>query len=367
MIKRCKYIFLTILIISLFVPSMAYEDPGFDQDASKGTNNRGQAGYLFLLRPTNARQMALQESDKSGCNSAMMMFDNVAEIIELDGLSLAYTRQQLYDSLLMMNNFAITNKLSKRFAIGVTIRQMNSEEMKVTTLNDPDGESGLTYTYQDLAIGAGFAYRPTTRFSIGAKLKLISESIHTAQSTSFGFDVSTLYRLDFLNSKLSAGLENYGPESDFSGSGLWNLTDLTPENQDVEDTTDVNRKTQLLVDEFPLPTKIHVGFSSEIIGEKGFNVKDSVGRLSATLLKTNDQFESFSFGFEYKYQGLNRLELVGRAGAKYHQESDYNTGMGIGFGLNYEMQNDSNLNISYAYSPHEDLDSSHLMTIGFLF
>jgi len=361
-----KKILLSLTVVMIAVLPLIAQTT-FDENASKGTNNRGQAGFLFLKLPSTARQVALMESAMSGEDSAMSMFVNISEIADLSDYGFAYTNQYLYDGLLSLNILAFTAKVSERMALGFSLKSLQSEEMRVTTVGDPEGARGITYTFSDMALSAGFGYRVSKRFSIGANVKFVSEQIHRVSASTVLFDVATLYRVNYMNIKIAATMENFGAETRFGGSDLWRSADLTDDEMttNTSEITDINRRLNLVTNEFPAVIKIGLSVSGDVIGNGGLMQNDdNKVTVSCGLIKTNDQFESISTGLEYAYVGVKDMAFMLRGSVKQFREEDYDMKYAFGGGIYYAMSESMNLKLDYAYQPHDDLDQSHIFTVG---
>ncbi len=362
--KLNKLIILLVICVVISPLIMA------ETTSADGTNNRAQSGFIFLRLPVTARQVALEDSALTGEDGAMSAFVNISEIADLEGISLGYSNQNYYEGLFQMNNFALTAKVSERIGLAFSARSLTSQEMEVRTMADPEGESGLTYRFKDMAIGLGFGYRITKRFSIGSKVKFVNESIRNTTATTFLIDIATTYRLNYKNMRIIANFENFGPEGAFEGQQLWDTVDPTDDenSEDPVDNTDIPLDYMLRTKEFPAPAKIAIGLKGDLVGENAFfTSRDNLLVMSTSVIKTKDQFENFNFGLEYKYTGMDNFELIGRVGTKQHREEDYDAEYAFGAGVKYMMSETSSINLDYSYTNHEWLDQSHMMTIGFNF
>ena len=343
-----------ILIIACFATLSYAVD--FDPAGQKDTDNRGMSGFSFLKLPATAKQAALGEAVYSNDITAAAMFGNVSEIADIDGTSMYYTNMALYDGLFDLSNFAISTKVSERIALGVMAQYLSTDPIEITTLDAPDG-TGVEYEYHDMAIGAGMGYRVTKRFSIGMKVKYVEEKIYNTAAATMLFDVSTLYRLQFSNIKIAAILENFGADTKFNGNDLWLLTDTTT-GDDIPSTTDPDRAVEMNTKEFGAPIKIVVALSGDFMGADSAllsDLDDHVGTLYTSIYKTNDQKESFNFGMEYKYIGLDGFEFALRGGYIVYQEEDWTNRYSAGAGIVANVSDSYAMVFDYAYKTHEDL------------
>jgi hypothetical protein len=361
--KKLSIIFLLIACMASFALAV-----DVDTSAQADTNNRGMSGFTFLKLPATARQAALGEAIYSNDISASAMFGNISEIADIEGTSMYYTNIMLYDNLFQVSNFALTTKISERMALGVMAQYLSTDPIEITTLDDPDG-TDIEYNYHDMALGVGMGYRVTRRFSIGMKAKYVEEKIYNTSATAFLFDVSTLYRLQYSNIKIAAILENYGTDTKFSGNDLWRQVDTTT-GSGIPDQTDPKLPVELNTKEFGAPVKIVVGVSGDFLGSNSAflnDMDDHVGTLYASMYKTNDQKESFHLGMEYQFIGLEGFQFALRGGYIMYQEEDWENRFSAGAGLVAHMSDTYALVIDYAYKTHEDLDESHVFSVGFNF
>ncbi len=343
-----------------------------DENAQQGTDNRGQAGFSFLKMAPTAKNIATAEAMVSGFDSAESMFYNFSETSEVEGISMFYANQSMYDNLLTLNTMALAFKISERFGLGFSVRHLtNTEDIEVTTIADPDGND-TSYSFQDLAIGAGLSYRATKRFSFGIKLKILSEIIHHVDSTAFVADVSSLYRLDFANSEITAMIENYGPDASFDGSGLRKIVDLTDDasadDEDIHINQDINRVVSLKTKEFAPPLRITLGYRFDIYGDNAIFEGSDAHKLTMLLKmdKSNNSFEAYSFGLTYRYN-FSSFDVYASTGLKTYTESDYDSLYGVGAGVVFKASEGTKIGFDYAYKTHEDLDDTNVFSLVFNF
>jgi len=70
---------------------------------------------------------------------------------------------------------------------------------------------------------------------------------------------------------------------------------------------------------------------------------------------------------EYKYIGLDNFQFALRGGYVMYQEEDWENRFSAGAGLMTRMSDTYALVIDYAYKTHDDLDASHVFSVGFNF
>jgi len=75
-------------------------------------------------------------------------------------------------------NFAgFTTPLNKMSTIGVGLVNLNSGDIELTTIDQPQG-TGENYTNSNLLAGVSYARRLTDRFILGVTVKYIEEKLY---------------------------------------------------------------------------------------------------------------------------------------------------------------------------------------------
>lgn len=354
--KKC----LAVLLAVAFIAGVASAQIGPQRE----TDNRGMSGFAFLKMPVSARSVALCESSYSNDMNASAIFANISELSDINSASLFYSNQRVWDNLITLNSFAVGVKVSERIAIGAFVRALSTDPIGITTLESPEG-TGIDYEVTDTEMGVAFSARVTKRFSIGLKVKGVSEKIAQTSASTVLFDVATLYRITFSNIRISTVFENYGPDARYDGNDLWWKGDLTTGTTDLPSQTDPNRSANLTTKEFSAPTSITVAVKADIIGENTMvPVEGNVLSLHTAMIKSNDSFENGSFGLEYMYTGLKSFEFALRGGMQMYREKDWDTTYAFGGGIKYAASEDYSFGIDYAYRSHDQLDQSHFFSIN---
>jgi len=64
-------------------------------------------------------------------------------------------------------------------------------DMTVTTVDDPEGELGLTFKAYSYAVGFSYARYLIDQFSIGANVKYVNETIWNSKASAVAIDIGT--------------------------------------------------------------------------------------------------------------------------------------------------------------------------------
>lgn len=328
-----------ILIVSLCgliqLPSTANAQGNFTKT--------GSAGAQFLKIGVGARYLAMGEAAVASSGDAFSLYWNPAALGEIEGnqLALAHTNWVL-DITLNYAAYARRVEGLGVWAIGITALSVPEQEMTTVLLQDG---TGLFYDASSYAITAGFARELTNKFTFGASIKYISESIANESASGFGIDLGTILHTGLRSLRMGMNISNMGGDMRFSGP---NLTDQV---QNGNNTTDV----QIVVEESTLPLIFRVGVAYDL--EFSPTQKLTV----ATELKhPNDNVQQGSLGLEYGFN--DRLFL--RSGYKINYDEEALT---FGAGLQTPFGQESNLNIDYAWVDLGRLNATHRFSLSISF
>ncbi|NTV53475.1 MAG: PorV/PorQ family protein, partial [Candidatus Firestonebacteria bacterium] len=95
---------------------------------------------------------------------------------------------------------------------GVSLVYLNAGELLRSEEGDtPDSPARGTFSANNLALSAAYAYPYDAQLSLGAAVKLFSETIDSQVAVGWGADLSFLYRLPWPAWKLGGVVQNLGP------------------------------------------------------------------------------------------------------------------------------------------------------------
>ena len=287
-------------------------------------NRSGTVTGQFLKLSTGARAVAMggaQVAVASGVNS---MAYNPAGIMAVGNYGFGATYTQLYAEIQHSYIGAVKN-IPGLGAVGVSVVILTTDDMLVTTPAFPEG-TGEKFKASDYAIGISFARQVTDQFRVGVNAKLIKSYLYNAEvgTSSFAFDIGTLYDIPVLKSHIGVSLTNLG-----------------------KDLTFVNET-------YSLPTALRFGVLVDL-------VKDEMNEVVTTLqiTRVNDADEQYNLGGEYVFNGMVAL----RAGWKFAYDQEDITG-GFGVKLNSLGVNST---LDYAYNNFKFLPGTHTITFEVMF
>lgn len=228
-----------------------------------------------------------------------------------------------------------------------SVTSLNSGEIDVRTVEQPLG-TGDRYTAEDLAIGVGYGIRLTDRFTVGAQVNYIEETIWHSSMRTWTVNLGTLYEVTSLGLNIGASLANFGTEAAFGGRDLRIQYDNDPDRYGDNSALPAEQYTE----DYPVPVLFRVGVT--VPRELGENSRMLFAMDAA---HPNDNSESVSLGAEW----LFRNTVSFRGGYQDLFQEDSETGLTFGVGLQGN-RNDGGFSCDYAWADHGRLESVHRVT-----
>ena len=234
--------------------------------------------------------------------------------------------------------------------------------IEVTTVDNLN--TGEYFTASDLAFGVTYARRFTDKFTFGATVKALQERIWDMGATDVAFDFGVHYNTGFRNLRLAMAINNFGPDTRFSGKELqfdydpsdwtwpWNRTPLAGE---------------LLTEDFPLPVVFRFGLAYDILDNHGATSKPRL-TAAADLVHNNDVNEKVDVGLEFA-----ALDFTLRGGYIINTDQSYAsdlgeaTGLSAGVGITVHPFGKAQFGVDYAYRDLGRLGMSHLLNLNVRF
>jgi opacity protein-like surface antigen len=304
----------------------------------------GTTAAPFLTIGIGARAIGMGGSFVSIANDATAMFWNPS------GLSLLQSREVVFihTNWIADINFqyaGIVTPISGFGTIGVNVTYINLiDEMERTTELEPEG-TGETFSANSYAIGLAYARGLTDRFSIGANVKYIRETIFNSVAEGFAIDIGTIFVTPFNGLRLGTSISNFGTKMQMKGKDLAVQKDIDPNSAGNNETVLASLQT----DEFDLPLLLRVGISYDV-----FRSERNFLTVSVDALHPNDNIENVNLGAEYTFNKIFSL----RGGYKSLTPGKINgsskdiaseEGFTLGAGLKYKIFGNTEIKIDYAY------------------
>jgi len=239
-------------------------------------------------------------------------------------------------------------------ALGAGITYVDYGQMEVTTIENPYG-TGEFFTASDLSLGLSYARNLTDRFSIGATLKYISQSIYNENAAGFAFDIGTLYITRFHDMQLGISINNFGSKMQMSGRDLFTYHDI---DESIYGNND-NIIAELRTDEWNMPLTFRIGAAMPVFQQSNHEMW-----IAADGVYPSDNVKMANLGLNYTLYNILSL----RVGYKNLFQGDYNEqGLTFGSGVLFNMGPKLSIQFDYAFQSFKNLNDVHHFSTGVLF
>jgi hypothetical protein len=225
--------------------------------------------------------------------------------------------------------------LSSVGVIGISLISLRTDEMKVRTVDQPEG-TGEMFSVGDLAMSLAYARNLTDRFSIGINGKFIQQKIWHMSATGFAIDIGTLFTTSFSGMKIGMSISNFGSKMQMLGKDTFINYDLAPNQEGSNDRIPANLNT----DKFSLPLLFRVGIALDAL-----TLNSSRVMIAVDAVHPNDNTEYLNMGVEYSSNDW----LFLRAGYKNLLVLDGEEGLTLGAGMKYGLSRNVMIKIDYSY------------------
>ncbi len=228
-----------------------------------------------------------------------------------------------------------------------SVTALTSGEIDVRTVDHPLG-TGERYSVTDVALGVGMGREFTDRFSAGAQINYISETIWNSSLRAFTLNVGTLYRLTESGTKIGASITNFGTSGKFDGRDLRIQYDMDPDRYGDNGALPGTRAT----DDFPVPVLFRLGMSWPYAVSANSQV-----RIAADAFHSSSNTESLNGGMEWTWREL----LAARAGYQNLGQEDAESGLTLGLGLRGKL-GAQRFEFDYGWADQGRLEETHRLT-----
>jgi len=336
--KKSKII--TVLLVIAAVPL-------FGQKVSKV----GTTAASFLNIDAGARGVGMGGAFVSVADDISSMYWNPAGLARMKQGEATFSNTRWIADI-AYNYAGVAVPLGQFGTVGVNAAFLTMDEMLRTTVLDPEGASGETFSAGSYAFGLAYARNLTDRFSIGFNFKYVQERIWHTSASGMAVDIGTLFDTQFHGMKIGMSISNYGTKMKMDGRDLVLQTDIDAAS--AGNNPSINAVLQ--TDKYDMPLLFRVGVSVDVL--KG--LYDSNLIVAVDALHPNDDVEYVNAGVEYTYHRLVSL----RAGYKSLFARDSEEGLSFGGGVTTKVFGRAAVRLDYAWGDFGRLQDIQKFSLG---
>ena len=275
-------------------------------------DSAGASGGIILRFPVGTRAIGMAGAFTGLADDVSSIYWNPAGLCNLNRRE--FMASYLEGVMDVRHSFLGYAQKTKWGYMGAGLSILQAGE---ATIYEIDGTTRDVTAGQDYALSLAFARPAREELSLGASLKLLSSKLAEEESAiSLSVDLGAFYQTKIKDLTLGFSLLNLGAGMEF------------------KDEAD------------PLPLTLRLGAAYR------YKINPENGLIFATdVVKPNDNDLRLNLGAEYSYKNT----FHGRLGYKIGPDSE---GLASGIGFTYRQYR-----LDYAYSPVEDLESAHRLSL----
>ena len=310
--------------------------------------DQGRAGAQFLKIFPGVFGPSLGGASSTLNNSSEVVFWNPAGLNDINKTSFFMSHAEYFAGI-KYENIAFTLPLSYG-VLSFHGTGLLSGNIRETTLEEPDG-TGDFFHANNYAFGVAYGMKMTNKFSMGVSAKVLFLSVDKVSAKGFAFDAGAKYKSGLPGNLIFAfTIKNFGPNINYNGEGLQDLTRKTENEFEEEDV-----KFEYIAEDFPLP----LSFSFAISGEIPISENQNIG-IALENWQVLDLKEIYRLGVTWNYGDLfyvsgGNANLI-RMFNPNISDRDVNGSMKswcIGAGVNLGMIFNKSFWVKYAWEEHE--------------
>ena len=319
-----------ILIISFFI-LFAFSNSFAQLFPTLGGQRAGISTAQFLKIGVGGRASALGDAFVAIANDASALYWNPAGLVQFKDDQVIFSHNQW---VVDINHDFLGGvyHLGNNYAFGLALTGLSMDDMPVTTEFAPFG-NGQFFTFGDVAIALTYSQKMTDKFSFGATVRYMEETLDKLKMRGVMIDLGTYYWTGLGSTRFAVTVSNFGAE-------------LAPDG----DVVLVGKREKSDWQSFAPPTMFRIGFAFEPYESAEHKVTASI-----QLNHPNDNSENFAVGVEYTWNKI----LFLRGGYKFNvDEQDYSFGAGLNVPISI-----ANFTLDYAFSNFNRLGTVHRFSI----
>jgi hypothetical protein len=310
----------------------------------------GTAGAQELRIPNSARGLALGSGLVGDPGGVEVLYYNPASIAGVNRVE-AYFSNFSYIADMTKNYLAVATRTSFG-TIAVSADVFSIGDIIETTEENPDG-TGRIFSPNFSILGLSYGRYMTDQVTVGATVKLISESVLQTHASGLAFDAGIQYRPGPRGLWVGLALKNFGPNMRFEGG------DFESFHQTTDNPASNDRSLASQSAPFELPSYFDMG----IRYESRVNDRSTVGGYG-TFQSNNFYNDELKIGAEYGY----RETIYFRAGSVLTSNDDQVFGPAFGTGFSVPIGMTSRIVADYSVQTVKSyFGDTHMLAVKFVF
>lgn len=349
-----KKVVLSIVAFCMAMSVMVGSLRGQALFGSMQNDRLGTAAAMELLIPVGARDLAMGGASVATSAGVDAVYWNPGGLGRMSRSAEGLFSSMAYIADIRVNYGAVGLTFGNFGTVALSVKALDYGSIPLTTVDDPEGIAGRTFSPTFIAAGLSYARAFTDAITAGGTVKIISQNFHRVTGSGIAVDIGVQYHavagLTGLN--LGVVLKNFGPQMNYDGPGLLRLAD--PEEG--------RRPAQFFKSQaasWELPSSIEMGLAYEYIltEELSFNV-------NGTFANNNLTLDGYRFGGEAVYKYGN-LTFAGRGGIELLQKDVFDEqiyGPTFGFGLLFENPS-LDITVDYAFRTVDFFNNNSMFSL----
>jgi hypothetical protein len=316
-----------------------------------GQSKTGTTIGQFLLIEPSARIAGMGNAGASITSGLDATYYNAAVIGRLQGYAVEFTHSAWLADI-RYDYVAASIPAGKWGNLVACVTALNSGDIDVRTVTQPLG-TGERYSVSDVALGLGYGRLITDRFSAGAQVTYLQETIWHSSLSTVTLSFGTLYQVSDRGLHIGASLSNFGTQAGYSGRDLSIVYDADPTRYGDNGALPGDVATN----QFDVPTLFRIG-----LGMPFHPAPRTELNVAVDAFHPSDNTEGVSAGAELEYAKAFAL----RGGWQDAFEQDTELGLTLGGGVKGKLDV-YGYRVDYGWANHRRLGSMHRVTIGLTF
>lgn len=333
----------------MFFLSLLFITSLFGQSVNNDVSKKGTTAATFLSIGQGTRATGMGSAYVALADDPSAMYWNPAGITKVNGAGFIVDHTQWIADI-SYNFLAMTYNLGNFGTIGVSFTVSDIGEMKVTTIDKPEG-TGETFTATDAAFSLAWAIKLTDNFAIGFNPKFIYQSIWNTSSTAIAIDMGVQYVTPFDGMILGMSISNFGTKMKLVGNSELVLYDPDPTSTGNNGSIPALLQT----DSWELPLNFRFGVAYEPL-----KVDQHKILIAVDALHVSDNNESVNAGAEYTFADVFSV----RGGYKSLFLKDSEESFSLGAGIKQLLLDNVAIRFDYAYEDFGRLNNIQKFSVS---